>query len=147
MCVWIPTKSNMVDMYTKNVSLNLYEHHHHTIVQDDEDDDAECCKYYKILDTCGMTAKIQCEICQGNIKGTYKKGKCLKGSIGLGHGGSLAISNSCIGHATHAVNITFIMLTILRTFWPVLIFLPVVICDCCDLFSALHSSHSRIMQA
>ena len=38
----------MVD-YTKNVSLNLYDHHHHTIVQDD--DDAECHKYlYEILD-------------------------------------------------------------------------------------------------
>ena len=45
----------MVDMYTKNVSLNLYEHHCCTIVQDDEDDDAECHKYlYKILDMSGM---------------------------------------------------------------------------------------------
>ena len=50
--MWILTKLDMVDMYTKNVSKNLYEHHHHTIVQDD---DVECHKYlYKILDTFGM---------------------------------------------------------------------------------------------
>ena len=55
LCMWIPTKLKMVDMYTKNVSPYLYEHHHCMIVQDDEDDDAECCKYfYEILDTFGM---------------------------------------------------------------------------------------------
>ena len=55
-CVWILTKLNMVDMYTKNVSPTLYECHHCTIVQDDEDNDAECHKYlYEILDTSGMT--------------------------------------------------------------------------------------------
>ena len=30
--VWIPTTLNMLDMYTKNVSLHLYEWHYHTIV-------------------------------------------------------------------------------------------------------------------
>ena len=56
LCMWILTKLNMVDMYTKNVSPNLYERHHCTIVRDDEDDDVECRKYlYEILDTSGMT--------------------------------------------------------------------------------------------
>ena len=45
LCMWILTKLAMVDMYTRNVSPDLYEHHHHTIVQDDEDDDKESHKY------------------------------------------------------------------------------------------------------
>ena len=54
LCIWIPTKLNMVDKYTKNVSPNLYECHHCTIARDD-DDDAECHKHlYKILDMSGM---------------------------------------------------------------------------------------------
>ena len=50
LCMWILTKMNMVDMYTKNVSPQLYECHCCMIVHNEKDNDAECCKYlYEIL--------------------------------------------------------------------------------------------------
>ena len=46
LCIWLHTNSNMVDMYTKNLSPHLYNHHQCTIMHHETDDDKECCQYF-----------------------------------------------------------------------------------------------------
>ena len=56
LCIWLPTNTNMVDMYTKNVLPHLYHHHRHTIMHEENDEDEECCQYlHKILDISHIT--------------------------------------------------------------------------------------------
>ena len=52
LCVWMPMVANLTDMYTKNLTQQLFDHHHCTIVCDDNDNDDENKKYLRaILDT------------------------------------------------------------------------------------------------
>ena len=39
LCVWMPTTPNLTDMYTKNLTQQLYDRHQSTIVRDNNDDD------------------------------------------------------------------------------------------------------------
>ena len=51
-CVWMTMVANLTNMYTKNLTQQLYDHHHSTIVCDDNDNDDENKKYLRaILDT------------------------------------------------------------------------------------------------
>ena len=52
LCVWMLTAVNLTDMYTKNLTQQLYDHHCSTIVCDDNDNDDENKKCLRaILDT------------------------------------------------------------------------------------------------
>ena len=42
LCVWMPMAANLTDMYTKNLTQQLYDCHHSTIVCDDNDNDDKC---------------------------------------------------------------------------------------------------------
>ena len=49
LCVWMPTAANLTDMYTKNLSLQLYDRHRHTIVRDNNDNDDQNKNYLQAI--------------------------------------------------------------------------------------------------
>ena len=49
LCVWMPTAANLTDMYTKNLSLQLYDRHRCTIVRDNNDNDAQSKNYLRAI--------------------------------------------------------------------------------------------------
>ena len=52
LCAWMPLAANLINMYTKSLTQQLFDHHCCTIVCDDNDNDDENKKYLQaILDT------------------------------------------------------------------------------------------------
>ena len=49
LCVWMPMTANLTDMYTKNLTQQLYDQHHCTIVRDNNDNDNENKKYLQAI--------------------------------------------------------------------------------------------------
>ena len=49
LCVWMPMAVNHINMYTKNLTQQLYDHHHSTIVCDDNDNDDKNKKYLRAI--------------------------------------------------------------------------------------------------
>ena len=45
LCVWMPTTANLTNMYTQNLTQQLYDRHHRTIVRDNNDNNDENKKY------------------------------------------------------------------------------------------------------
>ena len=49
LCVWMPTTANLTDIYTKNLTQQLYDRHRHSIVRDNSDNDDENKKYLQAI--------------------------------------------------------------------------------------------------
>ena len=49
LCVWMPTTANLTDMYTKNLTQQLYDRHRSTIVRDNNDDDDKNKDYLRAI--------------------------------------------------------------------------------------------------
>ena len=86
LCVWMPTTANLTDMYTKTLTLQLYDRHLSTIVRDNNDDDDKNKNYLQaILET-------------SHIKNTNSPGEGVRTGPPVGVGvGSLPVTPNSNG--------------------------------------------------
>ena len=81
LCMWMPTTVNLTDMYTKNLTQQLYDRHRSTIVRDNNDDDDKNKNYlWAILET-------------SHIQNTNSPGEGVRTGLPVGVGiGSLPVT-------------------------------------------------------